>query len=788
MLIAAICCISGWWYVDSQFLGFENEYKENTHLKTISINDYKFTDRNGNHKLDVYENEREPIEKRIADLLSKMTLDEKIHLLKGSGLASSAVVFEQDYGIPGAVGTIVSTPRLGIPTIYLADGPAGLRIKPVRKNTHRTFYCTAFPIPTLLASTWNTDMIDSVGYAMGSEAKAYGVDVLLAPGINIQRHPLCGRNFEYYSEDPLLTGKIGAAMVNGIEVNGVGCAVKHFVANNQETERLNNDVIVSERALREIYMKGFKLVVNEANPWSIMSSYNKVNGVYVSQNKQLLTEVLRNEWGYKGVVMSDWFGGNDPVAQIMAGNDLIEPGTKSQWDELKEAQRSGNITSEAIDTSVSRILKLIFDSPKMNHCKCNNNPDLKKDAAIALKSAEEGMVLLKNKEALPFEKERNIALVGMNSFYFIAGGSGSGAVNAAYNVSLEEGLMNEGYKINKYSKSIYDNYFHDQTNLFQQEEWYRFLFKPTVQKEIEYTKEQFKSLAEIADVAVVTIGRKTGEGADRKCEDFYLTGEEENMIQETCRTFHARGKNVVVVLNVGGVIETASWKDLPDAIVLAWQGGQEGGNALAHIFSGKVNPSGKLPVTFPVNIEDHASHKNFPHDGELSDVRDLFFKEKGKPEDQKIRNKDYTVYEEGINVGYRHFDKANLNVSFPFGYGLSYTEFTFENMDLGVDKDTVRINVTVQNTGSYAGKEVVQLYTLLPDSKVYRPVRELKAFAKTTCLNPGEMGTVNMVVPVTELRYWDEGLSKWVLEQGTYVFECGSSSRDIFLQTEADLY
>ena len=376
LLLLLIAGVVIWTYLHSRFLDFEDDYAENRDFHEITIDGYTYLDRNANGLLDPYEDDRLTTEARIADVVSQMTLEEKIHLLKGSGLASALGRVTPGEGIPGAVGTIVPTPRLGIPTVYLSDGPAGLRIQPTREGEDRTYYATAFPIGTMLASTWNTDLVGEVGRAMGNEALEYGIDVILGPGANIHRHPFTGRNFEYYSEDPLLTGKIGAAMVNGIESQGVGTSVKHYVANNQETERYINDAQVSERALREIYLKGFEIIIKESQPWTIMSSYNKVNGTYVAENPELLTGVLRDEWGFEGLVMSDWFGGSDAAAMVRAGNDLLEPGTKTQWDALLEAHENGELTESEIDTAVKRILRLMFDSKKMEKRSYRNDPDL----------------------------------------------------------------------------------------------------------------------------------------------------------------------------------------------------------------------------------------------------------------------------------------------------------------------------------------------------------------------------------------------------------------------------
>ncbi|MCB0684865.1 MAG: glycoside hydrolase family 3 C-terminal domain-containing protein [Saprospiraceae bacterium] len=787
LLILLILGLGGWWYLQRTFMNFEKGYPEKHDLKEITIDGYRFLDRNGNGTLDIYEDARKPVSDRVEDLLSQMTIEEKIHLPKGSGLASGTGSGKSGEGIPGAAGTIAPTPRLGIPSVYLSDGPAGLRIQPTRKDDPATYYCTAFPIGTVLASTWNTGLVEQVGEAMGNEALEYGLDVILGPGVNIQRNPLCGRNFEYYSEDPLLTGYIGAAMVNGIESNGVGSSVKHFVANNQETNRNNNDSRVSERALREIYLKGFEIIVKQAQPWTIMSSYNKLNGTYTSEDRALLTELLRGEWGFKGLVMSDWFGGQNAVAQVNAGNDLLEPGTRRQWKALNKGYKEGTLSEKVIDESVRRILALIIGSKKMENYAYSNHPDLEAHARVTRQSAAEGMILLKNASALPLDKSMNVALIGGSSFDFVAGGTGSGDVNEAYSISLEQGLQNAGFLIDQASKNTYQAYRDAHEDAFEKREGLSAMFNPYTPPQIPYTGEELAAIERDADVAVITIGRNSGEGGDRvEANDFLLREEEQDMIEKTCAVFHQTGKQVVVVLNIGGVIETSSWSEKPDAILLAWQGGQEGGNSVADILSGAVNPSGKLPMTFPINLNDHASNANFPQDGKSFSLMDLL-SSKDKPEAKKVKNVDYTQYEEGIYVGYRHFDKANLNVAYPFGYGLSYTNFAYGDLQVQVTNDTVTLNVTVSNTGQVAGKEIAEVYVVKPDTRIDRPLRELKGFAKTNLLLPGETQILTIRLAVPDLAYWDEQTNGWVVEPGTYQIQVGASSRDIRLSGDITL-
>ncbi len=805
VVILAVAAIVTWTYLKSSFLDFEGDYLEQTSFTELNLNGQTFLDRNNNGKLDTYENPNEPIEKRVSDVLSQMTLEEKLHLLKGSGISSAMGSDYVPTAIPGAVGTIVPTPRLGLPTIYLSDGPAGLRIEPTREGSDRTYYATAFPIGTQLASTWNTELVYKVGQAMGSEARSYGVDVILGPGANIHRHPFCGRNFEYFSEDPYLTGFIGSSIVNGIESNGVGTALKHFVANNQETNRTFNNSIVSERALREIYLKGFELVIKNSQPWTVMSSYNKVNGTYVAESRKLLTDILRDDWQFDGLVMSDWFGGNDAVAMINAGNDLLEPGTKLQWNALKEGIADGTLTDTEIDISVGRILRLILDSNKMNNFKYDENPALEKHAEITRNSANEGIVLLKNNNVLPIQQTAKVALFGVTSYDFISGGYGSGDVNEAYSISLEEGLKNatikmntsnEVIKINQVSsevypvlpvfiidekaKSIYDSHKSQNEELFVKPKGINAMFDPYNPPEITYTPNQINSISKNTDIAIITIGRNSGEGGDRvEIDDFELKNIEKEMIKNISSTYHAQDKKVIVVLNVGGVVETASWKNEVDGIILAWQGGQEGGNSVADIISGNVNPSGKLPMTFPVKVSDHASHKNFPLEGAPMNMMDFFrSKDVNKSE---IKNVDYTVYEEDIYVGYRHFDKAGKEVSFPFGYGLSYTDFEFSNLTITNNGNRIDINLDVRNIGQVEGKEVVQVYVSKIDSKIDRPINELKTFNKTSLLHPNTEENIALQINYEDLRYWDENSNGWKLEEGEYLINIGNSSRNFLL-------
>ena len=741
-------------------------------------------------------NQQDSSKKIDRKLVSKMTLEEKARFVIGTGMAGMsgdvAVIGSTQSIVPGAAGTTYPLESYGLPAIVLADGPAGLRIDATRQGDRNTYYCTHFPIGTLLASTWNTQLIEEVGIAMGQEVKEYGADVLLAPAVNIMRNPLCGRNFEYYSEDPVVAGKTGAAYIRGIQSNGVGTSIKHFAANNQETNRMNTDAHMSQRALREIYLKGFEIAIKESNPWTVMTSYNYINGVYTSESKDLVTTILRDEWGYEGTVMTDWYGGKDGYKQMIAGNDMLQPGKDEQFHSIVDAVNNGQLSMADLDRNVKRIFSLIEKTPHYQGYEYSNKPDLEAHAAVTRQSAAEGMVLLKNDNALPFSSGiRNVALYGCTSYDFIAGGTGSGNVNHAYVVSLLDGLKNGGYNVfdelkDSYVKHIAKCKEQIDAQLAQQAKddpknamLINFLPKPLPEEMLFKTQDLTKQ-AQKADVAVITLGRLSGEFLDRSTADFELSGSERELIEQVCQVYHKAGKKVIVLLNIGGAIETASWKDLPDAILCAWQAGQEGGNSVVDVLSGKQSPSGKLTMTWPVRFTDVASSRNFPID---EDPRiDMF--SQGKT--GNVRNVDYTDYEEDIYVGYRYFDSFDVPVSYPFGYGLSYTSFEYSNASVSQDKDVYRICVDIKNTGNYEGKEIVQLYVAAPDSKqANKPVKELKAYAKTQSLKPGESAQIEMTVNTSDLASFDEKTSSWVVSKGDYGFLLGSSSKDIRVELSA---
>jgi len=717
----------------------------------------------------------------VSEVIKAMTLEEKASLVVGAGLnlppetvkmlgedmkrlipQPGSLASKTKNPIPPAVGTTIEITRLGIPCVVVNDGPAGLRMLAGPYN------CTAFPVGTLLASSWDKDLIFETGKAYGNDVLEYGVDILLAPGMNIQRNPLCGRNFEYFSEDPLVSGKIAAAMVNGIQSQGVGTSIKHFAANNQETDRLSANTIVSERALREIYLEGFRIAVQEARPWTVMTSYNLLNGSYTSENSDLIIKVLRNDWGYKGLVMSDWSAGSDFVAQVKAGNDLLMPGPY-QVNTIIHAVKAGNLDEKLLDRNIENILNLIQKTPRFKKYQFSNKPNVEANAEMSRKVATEGMVLLKNEhEVLPLSKNiKSIALFGNASYETYIGGSGSGYVATAYKINIVDGLKNIGFASAESLKDTYQTYMKE--NEPKQTDFIGAIMGGKKRApEMQVDAALAEKMAGISDIAIITIGRNSGETADREVEnDFDLSDTEKANLKLISETFHARGKKVVIVLNVGGVVETASWRNSPDAILLAWQPGLEAGNAVADLITGKVNPSGKLAVTFPLAYSDVPSAKNFP--GE--EVKN----------DPIIKRK--VVYQDGIYVGYRYYNTFGVKTAYEFGYGLSYTNFTYSKLKLSSStfSDKITVTVDVKNTGKNAGKEIVQLYLSAPAKNMDKPVHELKGFAKTGLIKPGESQTLTFVLDKHSLASFDTPSSSWVAEEGKYSVKIGASSSDIRL-------
>lgn len=726
----------------------------------------------------------DPIDK----VIDAMTLDEKLDMVIGAAgveTDESATVGSSAELVPGAAGQLNAIPRLGIPAIVVADGPAGVRINPTREGTKQTFYCTHFPVATVVSSTWNTELANQIGKAMGDETLHYGVDVLLAPATNIMRNPLNGRNFEYYSEDPLLAGKICAAVVNGVQSNGVGTSVKHFALNNQETNRTSNNVIGSPRTFREIYLKPFEIVVKEAQPWTIMTSYNKINGTMTSERADLVTEILRHEWGFKGMVMTDWFGGQYAAAQMQAGNDLLMPGKKAQRDELKKAIVNGHLSMEIIDRNIRHILQCIMMTPAFKGLKADNNPDLKAHAVVTRNAATEGMVLLKNDgNVLPLEgSAKKVAVFGRTAYDFIAGGTGSGDVNHAYVISLTEGLKNAGMKIDKSVQKAYEKYIPAAKAAmpYAGEGLRKFMPKDLID-EMQISDDMLAKAAKGNDMAIITIGKTSGEFLDRKLSNnFNLTQAEQDMIGGVCDAFHKAGKKVVVILNVCGPIETASWTSKPDAILNVWLPGQEGGNSVADVLTGKECPSGRLPMTWPLTYNDVNNKADFPMPDEISNetISKTLEGFTDKRTNGSTRNFDYTEYNEGVYVGYRYYTTNNVKVAYPFGYGLSYTTFEKSVPEAKVNADgDITVKVSVKNAGKTAGKEVVEVYVSAPGKDMDKPARELKGFAKTRKLAPGETQTVEITIPYESLASFNEKDSRWQVEGGEYKVMVADNAAD----------
>ncbi|MBD5233959.1 MAG: beta-glucosidase [Bacteroidales bacterium] len=693
----------------------------------------------------------------IDKIIENLTLEEKARLLVGRENS------ESDKGVPGAAGVTQDVERLGIPAVVLTDGPAGVRIAPTRPGDSHTYYATGFPVGTVLACTWSPELVENVGRAIGEEVLEYGCDVLLAPGMNIHRTPLCGRNFEYYSEDPVVAGTIAAAYVNGVQENGVGTSIKHFAVNSQETNRIEVDEVVSPRAIREIYLKPFEIAVENSNPWTVMSSYNRLNGTWTQSSPELLKTILRDEWGYDGLVMTDWTNERRPSwERVAAGNAILTPGHDWQETDIIENVKSGRLSMDDVDEQVRILLEMIVKTPRFKKYQFSNTPDLDGHAKLTRRAATEGMVLLENRDnTLPLKSTGKVALFGKTSYDFIAGGTGSGDVNKPYVVDLMTGLTNAGFTIDRRLKEYYQAQKNlvDKTNAISGER--NRLNEPKL------SKRNIERLAQENDIAIVTIGRQAGEGGDRQIEgDFNLTSDEREMLENINDAFHALGKKVVVIMNMGNVMETASWKGLPDAILLAWQPGQEGGNSVADILTGKESPSGKLTMTFPVAASDIPAVNDFPTGS-------------GSRHGDHRRNVDYTLHNEDIYVGYRYFNTFGKPVSYPFGYGLSYTDFEYSKPVVKATADGFTAQIAVKNTGDIEGKEAVQLYVSAPGKDMEKPALELKAFNKTRSLKPGESQTLTFHVKAKDLASFNAAESQWQTEAGKYEVKFGASSSDI---------
>ena len=650
------------------------------------------------------------------EIINKMSLEEKAQLCVGVDYWSSKE-FE----------------KYGIPKIKMSDGPHGLRVKKEKADNlgiNESEISICFPTSSTLANSWNREMAYQLGKALGQEAKTEGINIVLGPAINIKRTPLCGRNFEYFSEDPYLTGILGSEYVKGLQEQNVGACVKHFAVNNQENRRRTIDVVIDERNLREIYLKAFEMIIEKSKPWSIMSAYNKVNGEYCSENTHLLEEILRKEWNYKGIVISDWGAENNRVKGIENDHELEMPGGRGNGvEEIIEAVKTGRISERKLNNIVDRIINIAMRGKKDNN---SEKYDKEEHHRIAEKIAEESIVLLKNEEHILPIYNKKIALIGDMAKYPRYQGAGSSTINP--------------YKI----ENAYDN-FKENNIIFDYAKGYERI-------ESENDEELIKEAINVAkknEIVVLFIGLTENfesEGVDR--ENLSIPENQIKLIEEIYKV----NKNIVVVLSNGAPI-VMPWKDKVKAIITGYLGGEAGARAMINCILGKVNPSGKLAETYPVRIEDTPCYKNYP-------------------------GTELTVeYQESIYVGYRFYNTNNLNVLFPFGYGLSYTEFEYSNLKVNKKDNEIEILFKIKNIGNMKGKEIAQIYISQENSCIFKPKKELKEFEKVE-LDVGEEKEIKIVLSKKAFEYYNPETFSWSVEQGKYKILIGKSSKDIVLEKE----
>ena len=654
---------------------------------------------------------------KYSELIDKMTLEEKASLCVGKDYWHSKDIT-----------------RVGIPEITMSDGPHGLRVQKAKTDNlgiNESEISTCFPTLSTVANSWNKELSYKLGKTLGEEASYEGVDIVLGPAINIKRSPLCGRNFEYFSEDPYLTGIMGAEYVKGLQTNNVGACVKHFAANNQENRRRIIDAVVDERTLREIYLKAFEIIVKESKPWSIMSAYNKLNGIYCTENKELLN-ILKNEWNFEGIVITDWGAENDRVKGLIAGNELEMPGGRGEGaKEIIDAVKSGRVNEEYLDEIVDRILQVAFKANKRKNIRYYNREE---HHNIALEIAEDSIVLLKNDDnILPLRKNK-IVLIGDMAKFPRYQGAGSSTINP--------------YRL----ENAYDCFIENKVEVTYTKGYERI----ETQNDI-YLREEAVKLAGKNDIVVIFVGlteNYESEGMDRTTLE--LPQNQNKLIEEICK----ENENVVVVLSNGSPV-TMPWKQKVKAIITGYLGGESGARAIVNCLLGKVNPSGKLAETYPLKLEDTPCYKNYPGT-EVS-----------------------VEYKESIFVGYRYYDTNNVNVLYPFGYGLSYTKFEYSNLYVE-EKNNIYISFTIKNIGNIKGKEIAQVYVCQEDSIIFKPEKELKGFEKIE-LNPGEEKSITIVLSKEDFEYYNVETKKWEIEPGRYKVLVGKSSQDIVLEQEIDL-
>ena len=659
-------------------------------------------------------------------VVAAMTAEEKAHLVTGV----------QNPVKQGASGGTYAIERLGVPSITVNDGPAG-----VRYNTS-----VWYPSVHNLTASWDPALIASVGQSIGEDSLALGIDIVLGPGMNIQKNVLCGRNFEYCSEDPILTALMSAAYVEGMQSSGAGACIKHYAANNQESARGSTSANVTERALREIYLKAFGMVVNDADPMTVMSSYNCLNGTHTSVSYDLLTGILREEFGFDGFVMSDWGANGSMTDKVNAGNDVNMPGNETDPADVLAAYRAGKITDLALNTACRNILTVVTESPTFKGLKMNTRVDTRNHVLFAAEAAADTVILLRNDEsALPLTKNTSVAVFGNGAYKTVYGGAGSGSVSAITTVSIMDGLRKaEGLTV-----------YNEKNNPFSGCDYHDAM---DASKDVVVTEAYAAEMAGGADAAIIVISRGSTEGQDRSIlkGDFLLNDTEADMIDRVSTAFHAKGKKVIVVLNMGSPMEVASWRDKVDAILYLGYAGQGSGTALASVLTGEVNPSAKTAMTWPMDYDSTPAAEYFP--GSASDV----------------------TYYEDIYVGYRYYETFGVDVAYPFGFGLSYTTFAYSDFTVKQNANgTLTATVTVTNTGSVAGREVVQLYVTKPETLQEQAKLELCSFGKTGMLEPGASETLTLTVRTEALMTYDTTESRWVTDKGDYTLSLGASVADI---------
>ena len=659
-------------------------------------------------------------------VVAAMTAEEKAHMVTGV----------KDPVKAGASGGTYAIDRLGVPSITVNDGPAGVR------------YATSVWYPSVhnLTASWDPALISAVGESIGEDSLALGIDIVLGPGMNIQKNVLCGRNFEYCSEDPILTGIMSTAYVKGMQSSGAGACLKHFAANNQETARGSTSANITERALREIYLKAFGMVVADADPLTVMSSYNCLNGEHTSVKRELLTDILRGEFGFEGFVMSDWGAAGSMTDKVNAGNDINMPGNETDPADVLAAYKAGKITDTALDACCYHILTVVAESPTHKGLKMNTRVNTKEHNKVATEAAADTIILLQNTDAaLPLAKDTSVAVFGNGAYRTVFGGAGSGSVSPNTTVSIMEGLRKtSGLTVANAKNNPFQNCVpHDAMD-------------PS--KDVAVTDAYAAEMAEGADAALIVISRGSTEGQDRSDlkGDFRLNDTEADMIDRVSAAFRAKGKKVIVVLNMGSPMEVVSWRDKVDAILYLGYAGQGSGTALASVLTGEVNPSAKTAMTWPVSYDSTPAANYFPGSA-----------------------KDVTYYED-IYVGYRYYTTFSVGVAYPFGFGLSYTSYEYSDLAVKQNPDgTVSAWVTVTNTGSVAGREIIQLYVTKPETLQEQAALELCGFAKTDVLAPGESQQVYIRASVESLMTYDTAESRWILDKGDYTVSVGASSADL---------